>query len=344
MGRQLFEDALTGELGTGRTRILVTHHVGLVLPKTQYAVILGDGTIQHAGPVEELQRTGALEQVMNREIETEKKETEREEEIDDSSNNALSKMLSHITQNSTHFDDGELDLQGRSQPKKFTEDEKRETGSIKLGIYKLYFSTSGGVWFWLPIVVLFTGHQIIILSRSWFISIWTRSYQTESSLVHQLNYHYTAMTKNTQAPQEASHELSYYLGIYLGLSLIMCISGTLRYFFVYLAAIRASKKLFERLTYAVLRAPLRWLDITPVGRILNRFTADFAAIDSRLGNDLAYLLFQGILLIGIIVAGLFVSQWMLVFAVLLLLICGWVTTTFLAGAREVKVRRSLFYT
>lgn len=337
VGRQLFEDALTGELGTGRTRILVTHHVGLVLPKTQYAVILGEGTVQHAGSVKDLQRTGALEQVIQREIDTREKETERKEDIDDGANNTLSKMLSHITQNSTHFDEGEMDLQGKSQPKKFTEDEKRETGSIKLGIYKLYFSTSGGLWFWLPIVILFIAHQIIILSRSWFISIWTRSYETESSLLHQLKYQYKIATQNAYASQEPTHDLSYYLGIYLGLSIIICISGTLRYFFVYIAAIRASKKLFESLTYAVLRAPLRWLDITPVGRILNRFTADFAAIDSRLGNDLGYLLYQGILLIGIIIAGLFVSPWMLIFAVVLLLICGWVTMTFLAGARNIKV-------
>ncbi|KAK4690898.1 hypothetical protein P7C71_g5992, partial [Lecanoromycetidae sp. Uapishka_2] len=336
VGRQLFEDALTGELGTGRTRILVTHHVGLVLPKTQFVTILGEGTVKHAGSVEKLQKIGALEYVMKHESEDEDKKTEREEEIDDSSNNALSKMLSHITQTSTHFDDGGMDLQGKSQPKKFTEDEKREFGSIKLGIYKLYLSTGGGLWAWLPIVIIFTVHQIIILSRSWFISIWTRSYQSESSFVHQLHYHYTILTQHMYPSEEASHDLSYYLGIYLGLSLIICITGTLRYFIVYLAAIRASKKLFEGLTYAVLRAPLRWLDITPVGRILNRFTADFAAIDSRLGGDIGFLLYQGILLVGIIIAGLFVSPWMLIFAVVLLLICIWVTTTFLAGARNVK--------
>ena len=102
-------------------------------------------------------------------------------------------------------------------------------------------------------------------------------------------------------------------------------------------AIKGSKQLFENLTYAVLRAPLRWLDTTPVGRILNRFTADFAAIDSRLGTELGFLIDQMIVLISIIVAGLFVSFWMLLFAVVLLLICTYITSTFLTGAREAKV-------
>jgi len=40
--------------------------------------------------------------------------------------------------------------------------------------------------------------------------------------------------------------------------------------------------------------------------------------------------------IGIIAAGLFVSPLMLLFAVLLLVLCLYVATQFLAGAREVK--------
>ena len=103
-----------------------------------------------------------------------------------------------------------------------------------------------------------------------------------------------------------------------------------------MGSLRASKKLFEDLTYAVLRAPLRWLDTTPVGRTLNRFTADFVAIDSRLANDVGFFLYHILELVGIIIAGLFVSPFMLIFALLLLLLCGWVTGWYLSGAREVK--------
>ena len=147
------------------------------------------------------------------------------------------------------------------------------------------------------------------------------------------------MSQNVGA-QSIDHDLSFYLGVYVGLSLFMCVFGTLRYFLVFMGAIRASKKLFDDLTYTVLRAPLRWLDITPVGRVLNRFTADFAAIDSRLGNDFGFMLYQGVLLVGIIAAGLFVSPWMLLIAVVLLIFCALITRSFLAGAREVKVRES----
>ena len=341
VGRQLFEDALTGELGIGRTRILVTHHIGLVLSRAAYCVILGGGTVQHAGPTEELQRMGVLDNVMKQQQKSDNDETEvAQEVIDDTSNSTLNRILSNTKERSVVFDSSEMDIQGKSQPKKFTEDEKKETGAVKIEMYKEYFSTSGGLWLWLPIMIIFVAHQSIVLGRSWFVGLWTKSFKTESLNIHQLLRQPVALNISTEAP---SQDLSFYLGIYFGLSFIICISGTLRYFLVYMRAIRASKELFEKLTYAVLRAPLRWLDTTPVGRILNRFTADFAAIDSRRGTDLGFLIYEMILLVSIIIAGLFVSLWMLLFAVTLLLLSTYITSTFLTGAREVKVRQCSTY-
>lgn len=131
-------------------------------------------------------------------------------------------------------------------------------------------------------------------------------------------------------------DLWYYLGIYVGLSVLTCIIGSLRYGLVFIGSLRASRKLFEKLTYAVLRAPLRWLDTVPVGRVLNRFTADFNMIDSRISYDLAFMIYNVLEVFGIIVAGLFVSPFMILFAVVLFVISLYYALRFLAGAREVK--------
>ncbi|KAL8817686.1 MAG: hypothetical protein Q9223_003531 [Gallowayella weberi] len=103
-----------------------------------------------------------------------------------------------------------------------------------------------------------------------------------------------------------------------------------------MASLKASRRVFDKLTYAILRAPLRWLDTIPIGRVLNRFTADFAVVDSRMGLDVGFMLYQVIQLLGIIIAGLFVSPYMLLSALGLLIVCIFVGLRFLAGAREVK--------
>lgn len=52
--------------------------------------------------------------------------------------------------------------------------------------------------------------------------------------------------------------------------------------------------------------------------------------------DLGFLMYQGMQLFGIIVAGAFVSPYMLVASILLSIFCLYIATLFLHGAREIK--------
>jgi ABC-type multidrug transport system fused ATPase/permease subunit len=61
--------------------------------------------------------------------------------------------------------------------------------------------------------------------------------------------------------------------------------------------------MFAALTQIVLRAPLRWLDTVPIGRILNRFTSDFNYVDTRLAYGFTFTLWMGLQVVGVGVAG-----------------------------------------
>lgn len=87
--------------------------------------------------------------------------------------------------------------------------------------------------------------------------------------------------------------LQVYLGVYIGVSVLACVIGTARFYFILSASIRASRNLFHGLMYAVLRAALRWL---------GRFTADFHMIDPRIGYELGFLVSQMLDVCGIMVA------------------------------------------
>ena len=166
VGRQLFEEALTGELGAGRTRILVTHHVGLALPRTKYSVLLGEGIIAHAGFVSDLQQTGSIEDFLKLEVEDENDQEDQAFRQGEANDDGLKKVLSRFSEHSVKVDDSEgLDSKGKAQAKKFVEDEKREAGSIKFDIYKEYISTSGGLKIWIPLVGLYFGYMSLILGR-----------------------------------------------------------------------------------------------------------------------------------------------------------------------------------
>jgi ABC-type multidrug transport system fused ATPase/permease subunit len=173
VGRHLYEEALTGELGRGRTRILVTHHVALTLPKTKYMVALGDGTVEHAGLVEELKKSGSLTEILQKqEEEAKQKEKGNEEALEIDDGGQLQEMLTNISRRSrrrrstvNRAPEAGAEDSSKLAPKKFTEEEKRETGAIKYGIYKEYFNVSGGLWFWSVVMFMFGAYVGIDLGR-----------------------------------------------------------------------------------------------------------------------------------------------------------------------------------
>ncbi len=58
-------------------------------------------------------------------------------------------------------------------------------------------------------------------------------------------------------------DLRFYLGIYVILSVAVPLVGTLRFLCLYLGSLAASRRLFAKMTFVVLRAPIRWLDTVP---------------------------------------------------------------------------------
>ena len=90
------------------------------------------------------------------------------------------------------------------------------------------------------------------------------------------------------------------------------------------------------MTFTVLRAPLRWLDTVPVGRILNRFTADFEQIDSDMGGNLGLFSYEVLQVMGTTISAVIVAPVTLPIALVLLAICGYATSWYLTGARGMK--------
>ena len=135
---------------------------------------------------------------------------------------------------------------------------------------------------------------------------------------------------------KADNQLFLYLSVYVGISVLACVIGTVRYYTLMIAGIEASRNLFNDLTYSVLRAPLRWLDTVPVGRIVNRFTTDIYTVDVKLSYDIGLFIHNLLETICILMAGVTVSPFAIIFAIVILSICLKLSIIYLAGAREVK--------
>ncbi|KAI5294601.1 hypothetical protein KEM52_003639, partial [Ascosphaera acerosa] len=352
-GRHLYEHALTSELGAGRTRILVTHHIALCLPRTDYCVHLVDGTVGHAGTIAELTNAGHLKEVLALEPPEEQEQDQGlrpGEDLDETAGADLQRVQSRKSTSTAAPLPPEATATTRS-PKKFQQDEDREVGSIKLVNYTHYMKHGGGYFFWIVIFMVYGAAISLAIARDYSMSIWTRAgtqngvqqdLQTTASVmqVDPLHgYHLqTAISGNlrTTTSTKSQHGVWFYLIIYASLSFTTCIFGGLKYFVTFRGALQASRSMFDELLTTILRVPMRWLDTVPLGRILNRFTSDFNMLDSRMSYDCAFFLHNVFQVIAISLMGASVSPYMLIFCVVPLVGCTYYSRLFLIGSREIK--------
>ncbi|KAF2089173.1 P-loop containing nucleoside triphosphate hydrolase protein [Saccharata proteae CBS 121410] len=339
VGRHIFEQALVGELSQGRTRIIVTHHVSLCLPKTKYEVLLHEGRVDRAGFVDDLRQTGALDEILKE---------ENDEVLED--DEELLPLPTESNGNASHrselIDDGHIDANKKAPPKQFMEVETKQKGRISFSIYLDYFRAGGGVWAWGGILIFFVVIQALIIGRSWWVTIWSGQYKEADSTNTPLfsSFQHPMVSKThlwSSAKTNMEYDTKFYVTIYVAISASIAILGALRYFTVYCGSIKASRTLFDNLAFVVLRAPLRWFDTVPTGRILNRFTSDFNAIDMELANGFSFALYSALMTIGIIIAVMTVTPWMIIFAVILLVLCLRYAVFYLIGARETRRLESL---
>ncbi|KAH6634154.1 P-loop containing nucleoside triphosphate hydrolase protein [Chaetomium sp. MPI-SDFR-AT-0129] len=349
VGRHIFEKCLNGELAVGRTRILVTHHVALCEPKTKFLMELGEGRVLHSGLLSELREDGTLQQIRSHVQEPEEVEADEQATAVNSDNSSLDGPEPGL------IDDSPLQKVPSKAPeaRKFVEEEAREKGAVRRKVYATYLKDSGGAIFWLFAVVIFISVQVFNIARSWWLKIWTGNNQEQSihlQSIHQqsipngssqFGYFYPESVRQSlhvlSAPYfDADLSLFFYLGIYVALAVTSSLISTLKFAYIYIGSVRASRTLFAKLNFAILRAPIRWLDTVPVGRILNRYTTDFNTIDSQLANAVGFGANSFLGLIAVIVAGFFVSPYIVLLACFLLLICLYYALRYLGAARPVK--------
>ncbi|KAF9388063.1 hypothetical protein CPC16_006719 [Podila verticillata] len=113
------------------------------------------------------------------------------------------------------------------------------------------------------------------------------------------------------------HSTNYYLFIYALISIGASLAHIIQTIIVFFGSLRAARLLYKKLLFAVVRAPLRFFDTTPVGRIMNRFSKDFETVDGSIANNCAQLLSLIMSVSSIIVVLSFITPLFVVVAALI---------------------------
>ncbi|KJA28401.1 hypothetical protein HYPSUDRAFT_62031 [Hypholoma sublateritium FD-334 SS-4] len=262
--QHLVSNCFSGDLALGRTIVLVTHHISLCLPIASYLVELQKGTILYQGTIPELEEKGHLSHFIKTEDEPFPSPDSPPETLLDG-DNKLAPPLRREPAN-----DGKL-----------VEAEARAEGRVSLRSYVTYIKASG-IFAWSLTLAIMTLIRGINIGNQFFLSTWSRAYETGYPGVEFLGNKTTFPWSNLPPP---SVNVKPWLLIYLYISIAGAFA-TLSYITLgYYTSLQASRSLFLALLRRLTRAPARFFDVTPIGRILNRFTSDISTIDNALQSS-----------------------------------------------------------
>uniref|UniRef100_A0A1A9WKS6 ABC-type xenobiotic transporter n=1 Tax=Glossina brevipalpis TaxID=37001 RepID=A0A1A9WKS6_9MUSC len=191
-------------------------------------------------------------------------------------------------------------------------DETREFGYLSSKVFACYWKAITNP---LAVSVLFS---VVLMQITRNVSdAWLAHWVTDSTLDGNKNSSTTLahlvkpVYKNTKNVSTAPpHSTSFYLGIYASLTLSNTLLTLARAFLFAYAGLKAAKYIHEKLLHAVMYTKFNFFDITPVGRILNRFSSDTYTVDDSLPFILNIFLAQLVGLIGAIGLSLYAMPWL----------------------------------
>jgi ABC-type multidrug transport system fused ATPase/permease subunit len=143
----------------------------------------------------------------------------------------------------------------------------------------VYYRAGGGPVLWTTAALAIIAEQTVAAGRTWLLKKWT---------------------ENDDSPSSQSQN-AYFIAGYMAVTLLSGIMMGSSIMFFFVIGLNASKTLYQRMLHSVLKAPLRWIDSTPPGQILNTFTSDMGVIDTKIIIEISFILEDIINLLFIIV-------------------------------------------
>ena len=322
VGKHIMDECMLGLLKS-KTIILATHQLSLIEKADRVIVLSPEGQLD-IGTFTELKKVNStLINLLKYSLQTTNNEDpnskdnilrDNEEEILKEEEtmkelNILEKQMTEISNKDGHL----------------ITKEERAMNSIKMEVYIAYIKAGVGKWgpLVIPLYIFFIiGATFCNLFSSVWLSFWTED-----------KWH--------------GRSSSFYMGLYsffvFGAYLFLNSEFTL----LCTLGINASKKLNLAAVKRILHTPMSFLDTTPLGRILNRFTKDTDSLDNELTDNLRLVISQIGNMVGVIIMCIVYLPWFAIAVPFLVFVFILIADHYQSSGREIKrleaIQRSFVY-
>ncbi|XP_078537187.1 ATP-binding cassette sub-family C member 8 isoform X2 [Lissotriton helveticus] len=309
-----------------RTTVLVTHKLQY-LPHADWIIAMKDGTIQREGTLKDIQKSDPelfdhWKTLMNRQDQELEKETIIERKAAMERNNLRRAMYSR-----------ELLRDDEDEEEISDSDDEDNLSSVMHQRAKMpwqacgkYLSSAGILL--LPLLVLsqLLKHSVMVAIDYW-LAKWTSDAISVKDKAQQSNCSLSQDCRFNHAPYSMVFSILCCLGI------IMCLITSIA---VEWTGLRVAKKLHYSLLNKIILAPMRFFETTPLGSILNRFSADFNTIDQHIPATLECLSRSTLLCFSALAVISYVTPVFLISLAPLGIICYFIQKYFRVASRDLQ--------
>uniref|UniRef100_A0A0U9HZ93 Putative ABCC protein n=1 Tax=Chrysomela populi TaxID=154003 RepID=A0A0U9HZ93_CHRPP len=229
--------------------------------------------------------------------------------------------------------------------KEFTEVEQNiqeevEKGQLSFSMYIQYYRTGASICLLVCMLLLFLIAQVFSNGCDLWVAHWTNGETANAAN----NTKYTVNVSSAKSNEINNIENSYdfiesqknYIYIYTIFIAGSIILTTARSLLFYQVCMNASKGLHNKMFSNVLKAPMRFFNTNPSGRILNRFSRDIGAVDEILPKATIDAITAFLVMLGILMMVFIVTPWMILPAVILGILFYFFRRVYLSSAQDIK--------
>uniref|UniRef100_A0A8C2XK95 Multidrug resistance-associated protein 4 n=1 Tax=Cyclopterus lumpus TaxID=8103 RepID=A0A8C2XK95_CYCLU len=300
VGRHLFEECICGLLRK-KPRILVTHQLQYLKAADQI-VVLKQGQMVARGTYSELQGSGLdFTSLLKEEEDQEEDQEEEERQGGTPIHGTVSNFPHTLSDNSmsslSSLSSSRYSLIKGAEPPAL---ESRSEGNVGLRMYVKYFRAGANFLVLLVLISL----NITFVLQDWWLHCGFLIYISSLLLA--------------------------------GLTATSVVFGFLRSLVFFNVLVSSAQTLHNRMFNAILRTPVHFFDINPIGRILNRFSKDIGYLDSLLPWTFVDFIQVMLQVIGVIAVAAVIIPWILIPVVPLLAVFLFLRCYFLQTSRDIK--------
>ncbi|XP_013866191.1 ATP-binding cassette sub-family C member 4 [Austrofundulus limnaeus] len=317
VGRHLFEQCICGLLKK-KPRVLVTHQLQYLKAADQI-VVLKEGHMVAKGTYADLQRSGVdFTSLLKEDDEQQQPQDVPTRNRTLSQNSTLSQTSSvHSVKDGDHLP---------TETVQMVPEESRAQGTIGPRLYIKYLRAGASVVTLLVVILVNLLAQLSYIMQDWWLAYWAD--KQEELLVQ----NGTSVTGHNTTELD----LRFYLGVYGGLTVATILFGFIRNILLFNVLVRCAQSLHNRMFSSILRTPIRFFDVNPIGRVLNRFSKDIGQLDSSLPWTFTDFIQVFLQILGVIAVASSVIPWILIPVVPLLGVFLYLRRYFLQTSRDVK--------